>query len=101
MEYTKGEWQIHNQDFRSGDELIIHPQCGENGIYPFYCKIGGTDKVANAHLIAAAPAMYEALKKLVPPIYAEACYQRDPDTIIRMNDLMIAINKALAKAEGK
>lgn len=96
MNYTKGEWDIHNQDLRYGDELIIHPQADEGGTYPFYCKVGGWQKVANAHLIAACPDMYEALKAVDD--YLSAPYPEN------MKLKQIAANKlvsALAKAEGK
>ena len=86
--YTKGEWDIHNQDFRGGDELLIHPQVSMDGSYPFYCKVGGREKVANAQLIASAPQLYEALKALTKEFTKQ--------TEVEAN----AYN-ALAKAEGK
>ena len=56
MEYTKGEYKISEYDvirvdFDSNNCAIL---CGENS-------------EANAHLIAAAPDMYEALKDIVDP----------------------------------
>lgn len=95
MNYTKGDWKIHNQDFRSGDELVIHPGVGKDGIYSFYCKVGGADKVANAHLIAVAPDMYEALKAISPFIEnhaKESSWAKQATQII---------SQAISKAEGK
>jgi hypothetical protein len=98
MNYTKGKWAIHNQDFRSGNELEIHPEVGIDGIYPFYCKVGGREKVANAHLIAAAPDMYEALQEAKRQLE----YLADKFTPTGTGVTVLSrINIALAKAEGK
>ena len=52
MEYTKGEWT------HEGDGLIV----AEDGKQ--IAALTTRDREDNAHLIAAAPAMYEALKEL-------------------------------------
>jgi len=51
------------------------------------------DVVANAHLIAAAPDMYEALKA-----YQNWLNKKDNLSLIEIDGL---INRALAKADGK
>ena len=84
MEYTKGEWSV-------GDIAIITWEVGVRIIHD-----GNEEKplafakaLVNAHLIAAAPEMYEALNEIIsgedyiPPYMAQT------------------INEAIAKAEGK
>lgn len=54
MEYTKGEWKL---------KPIDHPLGG----YDIYCgeELIASSNEANAHFIAAAPDLYEALKKII------------------------------------
>ena len=83
MEYTKGKWKYeksyryHNVINESGGTIV---QCGTL-----------EESEANAHLIAAAPAMYEALKQL-----ALVC--RD---VSYTHTELVSARKALAQADGK
>lgn len=101
MKHTQGKWTVHNPatERRSwGDVdkrlMVLHPD-GERLI----CRLDegctskrGTipmsEKVANAHLIAAAPEMYEALVKL-----RDWCEREGVE-------MPVAATAALAKAEG-
>ena len=97
MEYTKGEWTVHNQDLRNGDTLIIHPPVGENGIYPFYATVGGVEMRKAAHLIASAPLMYEALKDVLGMADSHTLNMMcEPGLTIEQK-----IQQAISKAEGK
>ena len=87
MDYTKGEWTIKN-NYRVVDD---------NG--RTIATSGKPDDIeakANAHLIAAAPKMYEALRRFLE---SSACTNNcDPD------DMSCDTNfarKALASAEGR
>lgn len=51
---------------------------------------------ANAHLIATAPKLYEACKKVLP--FIEAMFEEYPYVVPQMIQVL---NQALAKAEGK
>jgi hypothetical protein len=52
------------------------------------------EKIANAHLIAAAPDMYQALKAARISMLGDEDYQK-------FKPVLETIDKALAKAEGK
>ena len=75
MKYTPGPWEITEQDiFGNGS---------------FICSWSG--KKADAHLIAAAPEMYEALKRV--------CKNCDLFCSMAAEEKCI-VSKALNKAEG-
>ena len=57
MNYTKGKWEIQNQ---SGSNPVIHSNVKAASIASV--NMDNYDCIGNAHLIAAAPMMYEALK---------------------------------------
>ena len=84
MEHTKGEWKYrkdtryHNVVNESGGTIV---QCG---------TLDSSE--ANAHLIAAAPDMYEALKELVSDFKQGAMPNFDE---------IPEFEAILAKAEGK
>jgi hypothetical protein len=91
MEYTKGEWErITGGNWigvRNPENAEIIAQCWQDGYI--------TSKIeakANAHLIAAAPDMYLALKEYQ---YYNRCHN---DAEAKLFDIAM---KALAKAEGK
>ena len=90
LNYTKGEWRIeHYPD----SQIKIHSG------FESICGLTYDGKVAdeveaNAHLIAAAPDMYEALERLVDYLN----YLGVPEDC---EDQYEEANKALAKAEGK
>ena len=100
MEYTKGEWIADNGD----SELWLVGE-KENGTGIAYLGSFNGDKFittdrsfeehqANAHLIAAAPAMYEALKQI---------YEAKLNTeLLRFLQPWFAkVEQALALAEGR
>ncbi len=95
MEYTKGEWTVGKgwTFWDTRDLLFVNP----NSKIPTPSKVAYVtpDLVefqTNAHLIAAAPDMYEALKKAVDDF---AVWDR------MIPELQELVMKALAKAEGK
>ena len=93
MEYTKGEWKANytgsklvSVDCSSRAEVVAI--CGKNK----WIKTRD-EQIANAHLIASAPDMYEALKEL-SNYHPKQGYEQ----------WLILLNKAqqaIAKAEGK
>jgi len=102
MNYTKGEWEV--KDSSSGGLVMA-------GLFPYVvgCAEGTIAKItilANAHLIAAAPDMYEALeagKSVLLDIQ-----QRESKTSFHgqrvasdCGEALKVIDKALAKAEGR
>lgn len=84
--HTKGEWVKYNRLY--GTEVTEHIWCGDKHI----ADLDGEDATANAHLIAAAPDMYEALKEALMDI-GKTGY-----TKVRH---IVAMQEALSKAEGK
>jgi hypothetical protein len=58
--------------------------------------IGG-ERFANAHLIAAAPEMYEALMR----VWSEALTRIPVGQSLTFSPALLAVQRALAKAEGK
>ena len=83
MNYTKGEWAIYPSVLDTKDLVI-------------WCEgqyIGTVRNKANAHLIAAAPLMYEELRNLLIGL--------DNPMRIPAFELVDKASLALAKAEGK
>lgn len=107
MNYTKGEWLIHWSNIRDkeGSDLRIKLNEHLGGmediaiiLSPRCCNVKECE--ANAHLIAAAPDMYEALKawdelRAMQPLDSGA----DIDAILQKCSQKT--DKALLKAEGK
>ena len=109
MNYTKGEWLIAEED-----RNFVYCLCNA-GINTFSLLVqGGYDNnnkrtskeelEANAHLIASAPLMYEALKeadnliKLARQYFPKSI--RNSDTF-QLETTCAAIGKAIAKVEGR
>lgn len=89
MEYTKGEWKI--KPIGGGITPFIYEIRGNSEEF-----IGRAKTLANAHLIAAAPDMYEALQTLSEQLTgANISFSQD------MFDAKRNARKALAKAEGR
>jgi hypothetical protein len=93
MNYTKGEWIKGSKgsiDDKGGFPIAI--------VYPD-TRLSSKDSIAkreaNAHLIAAAPDMYEALQE------ALGIFPGDWINQPYLVDIHIKIQQALAKAEGK
>ncbi len=121
MKHTEGDWKYgFNPGVTGPTAASTYPFCGGRE-WPYRTITVGTETIAlipaqdlnrqvgqggsatieemeaNAHLIAAAPDMYEALKRAKETIHiwhgnlAWEVYQQSPE--------MIAINEALSKAE--
>ena len=86
MEYTKREWKVIDSDLDGKNICVDKKKIAK----PYYFQGIKTNEEfeANAHLIAAAPEMYEALKSF-------------DDSEISLGQFKILKTKALAKAEGK
>lgn len=88
MAYTPGPWRVKAQ----GGEITVGWSNSKEGVIwsPIAIAInsnGETDVLANAFLMAAAPEMYEALKKVLQ-VY-------DPD------EAVVPIRSILRKARGR
>ncbi|GAH55698.1 unnamed protein product [marine sediment metagenome] len=104
MNYTKGEWRILAPETGHEERVKVVSNVDENGYFPLVCHVYGVgDRLANANLIAAAPDMYEALKKI-------ELFLQDPDVKVMAKGLPNQIGleitfekcqQALTKAEGK
>jgi len=89
MEYTKGEWKVNK--FPDTRILIVAPPAEICTM--IYEKLV-SEAEANAHLIAAAPDMYEALKAVMK----EEIFWED----VKLTTATVqSVSKALAKAEMK
>ncbi len=93
MEYTKGEWK----QFHSRSQEVWSYRDGYRPKYVCTVEMNNDEFDANAHLIAAAPLMYEALKAVK---YGVPMVGGEPDGLAEhhVNEL---IDAALAAAEGK
>lgn len=87
-DFTKAEWR------RDGSSVVI-PVWGESHVSSCYA---GTD--ANAHLISAAPDMYEAIKCVLSWIGTHDTHNPN-ETSIAWNKMIGELNDALKKAKGE
>ena len=99
LNYTKGgEWKIRDYKIADGSYDICSIQ---GGLDAHIARVGGLtalpDALANAHLISAAPEMYEALKETINWLAFNR--RMSPGTTGSL--LADTVNQALAKAEGK
>ena len=93
--YTKGEWKPAYHGNVNGYEK--YSVCTDTDVVcNIHVKADGNEANANAHLIASAPDMYEALKVLVKEYNVDLEYCKFTD-IPHWEKAC----KALAKAEGK
>ena len=111
MNYTKGEWKVEVIDAHHPKYhkvyARINPSIGyvgwkamgvydDPGVGKRQLKTLNEEALANAHLIAASPLMYEALRRFLE---SSACTNNcDPDDMTCDTNFA---RKALAKAEGK
>lgn len=94
MEYTKGEWKIISGfKIRCGEEQCFVADCWTGDLY--FPRPRFIEAEANAHLISAAPELYEALKEFMEVL--EKVGSEYPAIRIAYN----LAKPALAKAEGK
>ena len=92
MNYTKGEWRVKGCSVDGEDGYPIASTYPDTRLTsPESLRL----KKANAHLIAAAPDMYEALKRLLKMV------PEDCGGCIKTETAWIEAQEALAKAEGK
>ena len=95
--HTPGPWQISAiQNEPEKISIIDADMCFVAEVWQTYIS-GESRQQAHATLIAAAPAMYEALLQTRKVIEAIDDYQVFED----LQNVLIAINKTLAEAEGK
>lgn len=109
--HTPGPWKVEPRQWDQGASLaIVAPHNGWIvAIVPFDEDIQTEDEPdmttvkrhpdeePNAHLIAAAPAMYEALKAVQDTLVGRGLISHDPE----MNALFNLNAQAIALAEGK
>lgn len=105
MEYTKGEWKYTRPQIGTSGKIICTmiephymPDCGDNTWYNGQVEVMNND----AHMMAAAPDMYEALKA-AKEVYEDVYKIGQPQyaVIPFVNERYQILLKALAKAEGK
>ena len=120
-EFTKGPWKIklggghksasivgssdEHTNGRLHNKLGISSASYSNEVCELNSDLSLPVPLANANLIASAPDMYEALKGMIA-ISDIWCPQNEPDAehygeYEAFGHAVVAINKALAKAEGK
>ena len=110
MKYSKGEWEVVKKDkahslFFDGFSVSVNTK----ELVIALCDRDKWDhkeqRLANAHLIAAAPDMYEALRKLrMPPkspIHKCPADISSSPCVCGWHDALHMAQKALAKAEGR
>jgi len=93
MNYTKGEWEVDRHTVYAlgkygSNRFSAHIQHGWDGGE----ETPQAELEANAHLISAAPELYEALKALTSYVSIMGYFKPEKQEQFR---------KALAKAEGK
>lgn len=96
MTHTAGEWRALNVDPRKLDTGKIVVECisvGDVAIIPVNTGIPTADRMANAHLIAAAPELLEALIAMVA--------DKDGVSNLPQGEALILARAAIAKAEGR
>ena len=95
--HTPGPWAVNDSDTGMSDDgtiINLHGMVIVSSVYGQTTEIAA----ANAALIAAAPAMYEALQAMLDGIL----YTRGaPMTEDRWRTLTTIARQALAQAEGK
>lgn len=104
MNYTKGKWTINKSSptdvyaINNGSHFVA--ECG-NPYLP-----NGED-LANAHLISAAPDMYEAIKMAINELteiqgdWASVSDTYVPSWVNLIRNALSPLHQALAKAEGE
>ena len=92
MNYTKGEWEARGRQVYRLDTSYEILEC------PIWSWMAEGEPEANANLIAAAPAMYNACK--VGLDLVKSVLHEHPDDAIAISQKHL-IEQALAKAEGE
>lgn len=102
VEHTPGPWMVEESTPGDGHHFIkaqdgtfvVFPDDGWNESYRNY-----EERLANAHLIAAAPELYEALKHLCNEITLQRVL-RDQNNLYESKAHELAV-AAIMKAEGR
>lgn len=93
--WTPGPWSVFTpEEYRGPNDLpglgVENPKTGEAVVwYAADCETG-LQNDADAHLIAAAPELYEALEKLHRDSYGSIQYEGSP----REQEVLSALRKA-------
>lgn len=96
MNYTKGEWEVRRYVAPvAGNQAAI--TCKE--VWAGERRIASSINEANAHLIASAPDLYEALKRMMEWQIIEG--DRIVKRSVPTHGTIYAAQKALDKAEKK
>ena len=108
--HTPGPWVVRNMSDAMAEKFTVE-RLSDNGLRSVICRIndmevcpehGGTGSDANAHLIAAAPAMYEALREaqeLIRSLVAEEMIHSTE--LQRVGNCQANMWEALAQAEAR
>jgi len=94
MNYTKGEWKAE-QDAANSIRIFSQDSEQISSVMDYDGNDITEEMEANAHLIAAAPDMYEALLSALGAIATEDSGEG------WVKEITGVITKAMAKAEGK
>lgn len=104
--FTKGDWVVGDHQARSvfhkiGDEHHVIARCGG---FTFVQR-PAQEEAANAHLIAAAPDLYDELDCRVGDLFMlrRAIEEGDPkaELLVRIDDMLRETRAALSKARGE
>jgi hypothetical protein len=100
MNYTKGEWKVEEDNLGCKNIIVDKQEIfsigGDTNEIGYTTGLSNEEQdLANAHLIAAAPEMYEALKEMVRH------FNQDVLNTYFDNKTLNPAKQALAKAEGK
>src|SRR3990167_4516342 len=103
MNYTKGEWKVQGRFLKLsafiGTEYSIYSDDNYELARVF---LHNGEQKFNAHLISAAPDMYEALKIAEVRIHNEIRHHPEAGDYRKiLQDELRQVMKALAKAEGR
>jgi len=94
--HTAGPWIIEDTNSAKQSLIVKSVHVGSNGSTVCIGQIAGPDRILNARLIAAAPELLEALKRLtIDCKIARLDKQAGFDCWISMAD------EAISKAEGR
>lgn len=99
--WTTGPWSADPNTLHNGDEIWVGPDNGDGSViaavWPWGDdEVGTGEREANAHLIAAAPELYEALAKA-----AKILDRNFMEVGGDGNDVLDEAKAALAKARGE
>jgi hypothetical protein len=96
------EWPWHFEADKEDDVVYVcHPETNSPDTTVCMFKVDGPEDIANAHLIAAAPEMYEALIAILP--YVPISSASEGGAVSRSLNVLAAdkVRAALKKARGE